>query len=267
MAVRPIRILRRCPATDGLHAGLPSLSAIPIRVVDLVHRGRCRARGKLKKKRFPCVSRVAAAKNARYFWSTTTNVVPWFGATRTFISLELPRKTRPKVWLQQDVRKKQTIAKYFTRTAPIRPKSIRHDFKCRSRFRFRGLCACLAVPTVDPETRNQRRCLSAECLGLRFLVCLPEVDMKIRLLTAVALIVLSPVAAAQCPNGIPSGGNPGCVPPDVYYGSQPNSDPPPLPKERWKTRWGAIAIGSTQSGGGLGFSSKMDSKRQAEKPL
>ncbi len=89
--------------------------------------------------------------------------------------------------------------------------------------------------------------------------------MKIRLLTALALIVLSPVAAAQCPNGIPSGGNPGCVPPDVYYGSQPNSDPPPLPKERWKTRWGAIAIGSTQSGGGLGFSSKMDSKRQAEK--
>ena len=149
MAVRPIRILRRCPAIDGLHAGLRSLSVIPIRVVDLVHRGRCRARGKLKKRHLPCVSRVAAVRNARYFWSTTTNVVPWFGATRTSTSLELPRKTRPKVWLQQDVRKKQTTAKHFTRTALTRPKSIRDDFKCRSCFRFRGLSACLAVPTVE----------------------------------------------------------------------------------------------------------------------
>lgn len=89
--------------------------------------------------------------------------------------------------------------------------------------------------------------------------------MYIRLLMFFQLFFLSAAVSAQCPNGIPSGGNPGCVPPDVYYGSQPNTDPPPLPKTRWKTRWGAIAVGSTESGGGFGVASSMDSKRQAQK--
>lgn len=70
-------------------------------------------------------------------------------------------------------------------------------------------------------------------------------------------------AWSQCPPGIPN--NPGCIPPDVFYGSAPNTDPPPLPSDRWVTRWAAIAVGDTDSGGGFGASRAMPSKRKAQK--
>ena len=63
------------------------------------------------------------------------------------------------------------------------------------------------------------------------------------------------------PAGSPTSGNPsGCVP----YASGDTSQPQ-TPQGRWITRWGAIAIGSTASGGGVGISKDMPSKRQAGK--
>lgn len=74
------------------------------------------------------------------------------------------------------------------------------------------------------------------------------------------VLIAPSVAAAQCPAGIPAGGNPACVPPDVYYSTQPGENPPPLPSPRWQTRWGAVA-----GGGGFGASVNMTSKRAARK--
>lgn len=65
--------------------------------------------------------------------------------------------------------------------------------------------------------------------------------------------------AGGCPPGMHLEGF-SCV-----YDRQPaaaaNSAPP---AHQWATRWGAIAIGSTASGGGFGVSTKMKSKRKAE---
>jgi Domain of unknown function (DUF4189) len=72
-------------------------------------------------------------------------------------------------------------------------------------------------------------------------------------------------ASAQCPAGIPSAGNPQCVPPDVFYNSLPNTDPPPLPSPKWATRWGSIAVGIGPGGGVVGASRDATSKRKAEK--
>jgi hypothetical protein len=52
-------------------------------------------------------------------------------------------------------------------------------------------------------------------------------------------------ASAQCGNGIPSAGNPGCIPPDrsnsPYYNGGGGNAPPP-PRAVWANRWGAIAM-------------------------
>jgi hypothetical protein len=63
----------------------------------------------------------------------------------------------------------------------------------------------------------------------------------------------------------------GC-PPGMYlqgfscvYNQAPRPAPaPPPPAQQWVPRWGAIAIGSTASGGGFGTSIGMSSKNQAE---
>lgn len=68
--------------------------------------------------------------------------------------------------------------------------------------------------------------------------------MKNYFFHAALLILLacaSSIAYAQCAPGIPSGGNPSCVPPDVYYGNQGGSPAAPEPRIRWKKRWGATA--------------------------
>lgn len=66
--------------------------------------------------------------------------------------------------------------------------------------------------------------------------------VKLTCCTALALLVFPAVSAAQCAAGIPSGGNPMCVPPDVYYGGGDGvSQDAGVPPARWKKRWGATA--------------------------
>lgn len=71
-------------------------------------------------------------------------------------------------------------------------------------------------------------------------------------------------AMAQCPAGIPSAGNPACIPPDrsnsPYY--QPGSGAQSGPTGDWQRRWGAFALDHEV---GLGSARNMKSKRSAEK--
>ncbi|WP_425492572.1 DUF4189 domain-containing protein [Luteibacter aegosomaticola] len=58
-------------------------------------------------------------------------------------------------------------------------------------------------------------------------------------------------ASAQCAPGIPSAGNPGCIPPNQtnspYYQGQ--ADTPPQPVARWADRWGSIAMDESGAAG------------------
>jgi hypothetical protein len=86
---------------------------------------------------------------------------------------------------------------------------------------------------------------------------------------ALVLVGVQPVSAQDetgCPNGETATGprspaNPlGCVP-----NPQAQNNQPAQPRGRWEARWGSIAIGSTSNGGGVGFSTNMIAKRQANK--
>jgi hypothetical protein len=76
-------------------------------------------------------------------------------------------------------------------------------------------------------------------------------------------------AFAQCAPGIPSAGNPGCIPPNQpnspYYQGNANvdSEPAPPPPVRWGDRWGAISIDPTDSK--AGSSVNQTSERSAKK--
>ena len=88
--------------------------------------------------------------------------------------------------------------------------------------------------------------------------------MNLKLMLLVACWSASGLAVAQgCPAGIPSAGNPGCIPPDQsnspYYQSTGGSVSAPAAK--WETRWGAFAIDMKA---GLGTSKGMRSKRAAQ---
>lgn len=51
----------------------------------------------------------------------------------------------------------------------------------------------------------------------------------------------------------------------IPYCSQLRTTPPASPSgPEWESRWGAIAVGSTASGGGVGVSSDMKTRRSAE---
>jgi hypothetical protein len=89
-------------------------------------------------------------------------------------------------------------------------------------------------------------------------------SMKLKKYFLLLLFFLSSQAIAcppgQQPAGPPTVGNPsGCVP---YPGTQQSR-----PSGYWKTQWGAIAIGATntQLGPGVGVSKNFSSKRLAEK--
>lgn len=78
---------------------------------------------------------------------------------------------------------------------------------------------------------------------------------------AVLAISFSTAASAQCRNGSgPDFGD------GIPYCSQlpPPSNVVPSGPE-WASRWGAIAIGSTAGGGGVGVASDMKTRRSAEK--
>lgn len=92
--------------------------------------------------------------------------------------------------------------------------------------------------------------------------------MKAKTLLAMGLLGLSGPAWAQgCPAGIPSAGNPACIPPDrensPYYQGHGGSNRSAAPRAIWADRWGAIAFDNTN--GGVGMAASMSSKRKAEK--
>ena len=67
------------------------------------------------------------------------------------------------------------------------------------------------------------------------------------------LLCFSGMSYAQnCANGIPQGGNPSCIPPDVpgspYYRGDDDSPSEPAPVGRWISTWGAIASCENQGG-------------------
>jgi hypothetical protein len=66
-----------------------------------------------------------------------------------------------------------------------------------------------------------------------------------RYILALASLVCSPTLIAQCAPGIPSAGNPGCIPPNQgnspYYQGDPATQPQQV-QAIWEDRWGAIAI-------------------------
>ena len=86
--------------------------------------------------------------------------------------------------------------------------------------------------------------------------------LQLFLVLCLSLICGAVFAEGNCPDGmvpIGGGGVVGCMP------IEGSSNAPTQPRGHWQTRWGAIAIGSTASGGGVGVSTDMLSKRQAEK--
>lgn len=92
--------------------------------------------------------------------------------------------------------------------------------------------------------------------------------MKYLLMLVVLLSASVGSALAQCAAGIPSAGNPGCIPPtapgspynlgtDPYPGAGAGSAPTPV----WRKTWGAIAM--DQTAGRAGMSDTEDSKDAA----
>ncbi|WP_414675273.1 DUF4189 domain-containing protein [Luteibacter sp.] len=90
--------------------------------------------------------------------------------------------------------------------------------------------------------------------------------------TFLALLSLhAGVASAQCAPGIPSAGNPGCIPPNQqsspYYQGQTDVEaatPVEVPA-RWADRWGAISLDDVDSKAGatIGKASEREASRGA----
>lgn len=89
----------------------------------------------------------------------------------------------------------------------------------------------------------------------------------------IVFLMTSTVYAQNCPAGIPSGGNPMCIPPDrpespYYNGSSAYVQQPAQPKtivirQHWADRWGAIAMDSAI--GVVGVSKGQKNKVLSEK--
>lgn len=92
--------------------------------------------------------------------------------------------------------------------------------------------------------------------------------MKEKIAIFAIFLGVSGVAIAQnCPSGIPSAGNPQCLPPTApnspyYQGESGAGSMDPVPIGRWEDRWGAFAIDLKT---GLGASKDMRSRRAAER--
>lgn len=92
------------------------------------------------------------------------------------------------------------------------------------------------------------------------------------MLSKLGLLLVAALAsggvAAQCGAGIPSGGNPNCIPPEVYHGqgiTQPQMTAPVqqpiIIQHKWADRWGAII--HDQVNPVIGVSQGLASKEQA----
>lgn len=92
---------------------------------------------------------------------------------------------------------------------------------------------------------------------------------RIRGMALCLLLSSCSIAYAQCPSGIPSAGNPLCLPPGAPgspYGG--NSSPPPPavgPKARWRLTWGAFASDAAKAvvGTSTGQFSERAARRKA----
>lgn len=88
--------------------------------------------------------------------------------------------------------------------------------------------------------------------------------MKFRLLMVSGLLCMSGSVFAQCAAGIPSGGNPLCVPPAVYYGNSGDAaSSNDAPRVKWQKRWGATAY--DEKTGVFAAVRSSTSKKKAEK--
>lgn len=70
-------------------------------------------------------------------------------------------------------------------------------------------------------------------------------NMKYKRLIFVIGLLQATLAFGQCAPGIPSAGNPGCIPPNQsnspYNQGQPGQGPA-VPHSHWEDRWGAVAM-------------------------
>jgi len=77
---------------------------------------------------------------------------------------------------------------------------------------------------------------------------------------------MAPLAWSQCAPGIPSAGNPGCIPPNqpnspYYQGDDAETQAQTQPAAVWADRWDAIAIDSDV--GQAGVIANIPSKNEA----
>ncbi len=86
--------------------------------------------------------------------------------------------------------------------------------------------------------------------------------MNNKIFWVLSLLAFSGLVKAE--GGCPPGEYP-ANPPAVNVCYPIPEDTQPQYQGRWETRWGAIAIGNTKNGGGLGLVKNAKSKRQAEK--
>lgn len=86
--------------------------------------------------------------------------------------------------------------------------------------------------------------------------------MVIRWALVIFTACLTASAWGQCAPGIPSAGNPGCIPPDQANSPYYQSAPTYAPRTRWADRWGAIAV--DEATGTAGTVSASANKDKAE---
>lgn len=88
-----------------------------------------------------------------------------------------------------------------------------------------------------------------------------------RLALTVFLLIAAGSVSAQCAPGIPSAGNPTCIPPNQtnspYHQGPAQGVTPPEPKVVFADRWGAIALDT--SSGSVGYSTDETSKQRASR--
>lgn len=86
-------------------------------------------------------------------------------------------------------------------------------------------------------------------------------------ITFMSFALVTNLAVAQCAPGIPSAGNPACIPPNQtnspYYQGGTDQLPPPPPIGHWENRWGAVSL--DYSAMKAGFLTGEPSKSEAEK--
>ncbi|WP_132141305.1 DUF4189 domain-containing protein [Luteibacter rhizovicinus] len=93
--------------------------------------------------------------------------------------------------------------------------------------------------------------------------------MKIIYSIVVIGLLYAPIAWSQCAPGIPSAGNPGCIPPDQpnspYNNGNSTQQQAPQPRAVWADRWGAIALDANSGRAGTitGRTSKSEANQVA----